>query len=93
MLARNQAIYTCSWSRDGKRVLTCSEDKSIKLWEIGSGACTQTLVGHGGEAYAGSFSPSGSIIGSRGEDAVLRVWDADSGACRAALAGQKPLSW
>ena len=41
------------FTSDGTRLLSCSEDKSIKVWDIASSACVKTFRGHQGPASEG----------------------------------------
>ena len=36
----------------GHRVVSASGDKALKLWEVNSGACLETLAGHSWPARA-----------------------------------------
>eukprot|EP01090_Pellita_catalonica_P003495 TRINITY_DN13168_c0_g1_i1.p1 TRINITY_DN13168_c0_g1~~TRINITY_DN13168_c0_g1_i1.p1 ORF type:complete len:658 (-),score=131.48 TRINITY_DN13168_c0_g1_i1:88-2061(-) len=36
-LAHKGGVYACSWSPDGQQILTCSGDKTSKIWDVNSG--------------------------------------------------------
>ncbi len=40
------AVRSVAFSHDGRPAISGSWDKTVKLWEIPSGRCLQTLVGH-----------------------------------------------
>jgi WD40 repeat protein len=42
-----QAI-ACSWSPDGTQVVSCSRDKTVRVWDVSRGECINTLAGHAG---------------------------------------------
>jgi WD40 repeat protein len=42
-------VRTCSWSPDGTKVVSCSEDKTVRVWDVSRGECINTLTGHDGQ--------------------------------------------
>jgi dipeptidyl aminopeptidase/acylaminoacyl peptidase len=62
-------------SRDGRRLATGSEDRTIKLWDTTTGEEVFTLRGHTGGVLCVAFSPDGRRIASGGWDRTVRVWD------------------
>jgi WD40 repeat protein len=41
-------VRTCSWSPDGTKVVSCSGDKTVRVWVVSRGECINTLTGHDG---------------------------------------------
>jgi WD40 repeat protein len=41
-------IWACSWSPDGTKVVSCSRDKTVRVWDVSRGECINTLTGHDG---------------------------------------------
>ena len=39
-------VHSVSFSPDGTKVASGSSDKTVKLWDVTSGECLQTLEGH-----------------------------------------------
>ena len=56
------AVWSASFSPDGSRIVTGSDDKTAKVWDAKSGAEVLTLKGHTGGVNSASFSPDGSRI-------------------------------
>jgi serine/threonine protein kinase/WD40 repeat protein len=65
-------------SPGGSRLLSWSDDKTVRVWDVSSGAELRKLEGHADKA-AGDFSPDGKQILTFSADKTLRLWDADSG--------------
>jgi WD40 repeat protein len=58
----HEAPVTCvAVSADGRRALTGSEDKAIRLWDLESGACLAKFGGHEGTVKAVALSADGNL--------------------------------
>jgi WD40 repeat protein len=42
-------VWACSWSPDGTKVVSCSRDKTVRVWDANRGECVNTLTGHDDE--------------------------------------------
>ena len=80
-------VWACAFAPDGTRMLSGSEDGTLRLWDVASGAALLTLTGHEGDVWACAFAPDGTQLLSGGEDGTLRLWDAASGAALLTLTG------
>lgn len=71
----NSAVF----SPNGKRIVSSSNDKTIRIWDVETCKCINTLKGHTGEVCFATFSPNGKNIVSASADSTIRIWDTDSG--------------
>lgn len=72
-------VWAADFSPDGARVVTASDDKTAKVWEVATGRVEFTLGGHGDWVRSAAFSPDGRWIVTGSKDFTARVWDAATG--------------
>ncbi|RHZ40381.1 hypothetical protein DYB26_014921 [Aphanomyces astaci] len=60
-------------------VVTSSEDATIKIWEVESGYCTQTLKGHSDWVRDICITDDGQFLASGGNDRAITLWDLAQG--------------
>ncbi|KAM7290517.1 hypothetical protein ISCGN_027139 [Ixodes scapularis] len=77
-------VITCL-QFSGNRIVSGSDDNTLKVWSASSGRCLRTLVGHTGGVWSSQMA--GSLVVSGSTDRTLRVWDADTGHCLHTLYG------
>lgn len=77
-------VITCL-QFSGNRIVSGSDDNTLKVWSLTTGRCVRTLVGHTGGVWSSQMSGNTIISGST--DRTLKVWDADSGVCLHTLYG------
>jgi WD40 repeat protein len=64
---------------DGRRAVSGSYDKTLKLWDLKSGRVLRTLEGHAGAVCAVVVTPDGRRAVSGSYDKTLKLWDLESG--------------
>ncbi|HXY37143.1 MAG TPA: protein kinase, partial [Planctomycetaceae bacterium] len=72
-------VTSTSFSADGKRVVSSSEDGTVKVWETASGRLLATIDGQHGPVFSAAFSPDGKQIVSGSFGNTLSVWDLSNG--------------
>ena len=77
--SENSYVRWASFSPDGLRIVTCTVDSGIKIWDAASGKLQKKLLGHSGVVATVSFSPDGRDIVSASYDKTMRIWDANTG--------------
>src|ERR1700727_2866570 len=80
LIGHTSAVNSLAISPDGQRILSGSNDSTIRIWNAISGAeVLPPLHGHNGRVFSVAFSPDGTHISSGSRDKTVRVWDATSG--------------
>ncbi|XP_055611353.1 F-box/WD repeat-containing protein 7 [Uranotaenia lowii] len=69
-------VITCL-QFSGNRIVSGSDDNTLKVWSAITGKCLRTLVGHTGGVWSSQMSGNTIISGST--DRTLKVWNADTG--------------
>jgi WD40 repeat protein len=74
-----QMIHDLALSADGKRALSASYDKTVRLWDTATGKELKRLEGHKGPVWGLALSPDGKRAASVGTDKVIKLWDLQTG--------------
>jgi WD40 repeat protein len=78
-IAHLHSVNAVAFSPDGARVLSGSDDKTIKLWDVATGALLRTFAGHSDRVTSVAFSPDGTHVLSGSWDGT-KLWDVATGA-------------
>jgi nephrocystin-3 len=72
------SINSISLSRDGRFIVSGSDDKTVRVWDSDSGKCLKVLNGHVKAVKTTALSVNNSLAISGSDDGTLRVWDLES---------------
>jgi WD40 repeat protein/tRNA A-37 threonylcarbamoyl transferase component Bud32 len=65
-----------SFNADGTRLASCSDDGSIRIWDVILGEELFTLRGHRATVQSVTFHPDGNRVVSASSDGTVGLWDA-----------------
>lgn len=83
----SSCVESAVYSGDGKKILSASNDRTIKEWDAATGECVRTLNGHTSWVTSVVYSVDGKKILSASVDHTIKEWDAQSGQCLATYEG------
>ncbi len=70
------------------RMVSGSHDNTLRVWDVASGQCLQTLCGHEDLITCVAVLPDGRVVSGSG-DGTLRVWNPATGKCLQTLQGHE----
>jgi WD40 repeat protein len=68
------------FSPDGAHALSGGWDRTLKLWDVATGALIRTFQAQSDRISSVAFSPDGARVLSGCYDGTLKLWDAATGA-------------
>jgi WD40 repeat protein/serine/threonine protein kinase len=73
--AKTCAVFSVTYSPDGKSVGIGCNDQIAYIWDIQTGQPVHRFKGHTGSVWAVQFSPDGRYILTGSRDSTVRLWD------------------
>lgn len=64
---------------DGRRAISASGDRTLKVWNLATGAAERTLIGHDDWVEAVAVTPDGQRVISASRNGILKVWNLATG--------------
>eukprot|EP00325_Prymnesiales_sp_UTEX-LB-985_P018767 CAMPEP_0174757914 /NCGR_PEP_ID=MMETSP1094-20130205/107499_1 /TAXON_ID=156173 /ORGANISM="Chrysochromulina brevifilum, Strain UTEX LB 985" /LENGTH=556 /DNA_ID=CAMNT_0015963833 /DNA_START=42 /DNA_END=1712 /DNA_ORIENTATION=+ len=74
LCGHTDALCHLAWSPDDSRLLTCSHDQLLMLWDSSSGKCIQTYRKHTESVVSCAWLPRGLHFISAAADKVVLLW-------------------
>lgn len=73
---------------DQTQVLTCSDDATVRLWDVPSQSTTTTFLDHTDYVRTGQVAPTNpNLVLTGSYDTTVRLFDARTGACEMVMGG------
>lgn len=79
------AVRALSFAPSDRKFVTCSDDKSLRLWDFWGASCDGQLLGHNAEVYTVGWHPHKALIASGSRDSTVKLWDPRQGSDVATL--------
>ena len=80
LFGHTESVSSVAFSHDGKRVVSGSDDGTVRLWDAETGeAIGEPFQSHDGPVSSVAFSHDSKRVVSGSSDGTVRVWDAETG--------------
>lgn len=77
MIGHSGPVYGVTFSPDNRYVLSCSEDKSARLWSVDTQTALVAYKGHNAPVWDVAFGPFGHYFATASHDMTARLWSCD----------------
>lgn len=74
-------ICYLSWAPNDRSLLSCGDDRSIRLWDVKTGRCTRVFHKHTEPITSLAWMPHGRSFVSGAHDCKLYEWNVETGSC------------
>jgi WD40 repeat protein len=71
-------VNDCAFSRDGRYLVSSSDDWTARLWSVPDLSLKAVLAGHGDDVTISAFHPVENLIATVSRDYFVRVYDFDA---------------
>lgn len=71
----SSAVSYVRFSTDGKTLITCSFDGTLKIWDAETGTEVTTLIGHKAGVHSFAINATDGTIASVSDDSTIKIWD------------------
>jgi WD40 repeat protein len=86
-------IWSIAFSSDSQILASGSDDKTVKLWDVHTGRCLNTLKEEGYRVRSLAFSPDGKILATGSDDQSVSLWSVPEGKRLKSLQGYTQRVW
>ena len=57
--------------------MTCSKDTFLKVWDLSTAHCVQTIIAHHSEIWSLDLNPKGDVIFTGSGEGEVKAWRVD----------------
>jgi WD40 repeat protein len=87
LIGHQRSVKSVAIIENGNKIVSGSNDKTIKIWNSESGECLDTLTGHTGAVTSIAIIQKSMIIVSGSDDKTIKLWNSITGICLHTLIG------
>ena len=87
LVGHTAKVNSAVFSRDGRKIVTTSEDNTAKIWDSKTGNLIASLDGHKKNIYWAEFNSRSTKVVTASGDNTAKIWDSKTGNLIASLEG------
>src|SRR5262249_29392342 len=88
----NASVLSVTVSGDGRTALSGGHDRTVRVWDLGTGRCAAVLEGHTAWVSSVAVSGDGRTAVSGGADGAVWGWDLGDGKGRSIFPCDEPVT-
>ena len=69
-------VVSCAFRPHTNVLVSGSEDRHVRVWDIANQDCLQTLIGHTAEVCSTAYNRDGTVLATGSSDKTVKLWDA-----------------
>jgi eukaryotic-like serine/threonine-protein kinase len=70
-------VDTVAFSPNGDEFATSGDDRTIRVWNSSTNACSRILTGHTARIQCLAYSPDGKTLASASFDGTVKIWNSE----------------
>ena len=90
-IGHNDAIKDFAFSKNGKFIVTGSEDRTVKVWEVNTGRLLQNFTNFNAKVQSVDFNPNNKTVIACSDDGFFYEWDIYTGKIITALKNENEM--
>lgn len=75
LVGHTNYVWDVVMTSDGRRVLSASNDRTVKMWDVASGNCLATLTGHEAFVCSVAISSDNKYVAAGAADGAIKIWE------------------
>jgi len=79
LAGHTDSVRAVVFAPDGEQALSCSDDGTVRLWNMKTEMLLRTLYGHTDDVQVVAYSPDGKQALSGSDDKTMKLWDLSNG--------------
>lgn len=74
LIGHTDYVWSVRFTPDGKYLLSCSKDKTIRIWDVATWKTVRIIRGHRSDVWALAVSANSRFIASGGRESEIYIW-------------------